>query len=144
MTDQTKQLIEAYYAAFNRGDMQTFFNLMDEQVIHDINQGQRVIGKPAFQQFMDHMNHCYREKITDLIIFVNPEGTRAAAEFIVEGTYITTDKGFPAATGQTYRIAAGAFFSIQSSKITRVTNYYNVKEWVNLISHNQEKEPEHG
>src|SRR5438552_3123179 len=122
MADQTKQLIEAYYAAFNRGDMPAFFNLMDEQVIHDINQGPRVIGKPAFQKFMDHMNHCYREKITDLIIFVGQESTRAAAEFMVEGTYIATDKGFPEAKNQTYRIAAGAFFSLRSGKITRVTN----------------------
>jgi len=134
MQNQAIKLIESYYSAFNRGDMQTFFNLMDEKVIHDINQGERQVGKPTFQKFMEHMNHCYREKITDLVIFANSEETRAAAEFVVEGTYIATDKGFPAATQQTYRIAAGAFFSIQSGKISRVTNYYNVKEWVKLIS----------
>lgn len=131
------QLISNYYEAFNRADMDTFFQLMDDHIIHEINQGEKEIGKIAFQKFMHHMNHCYREKVTDLVILVNADGTRAAAEFIVEGIYIATDPGLPLATQQAYHLPAGAFFSIHSGKITRITNYYNIKRWIKLISQPQ-------
>lgn len=134
MQEQTIKLIESYYAAFNQADMAAFFDLMDEKIIHDINQGQQEIGKTAFQRFMQHMNQCYRERITDLVICTNKEGSRASAEFRVDGVYITTDKGFPEAKNQQYNLPAGAFFELNNGKITRVTNYYNVKEWIKLIS----------
>ncbi len=131
---EAKQLIEQYYAAFNRGDLTSFFALLDDDIIHEINQGHSEVGKPAFQQFMEHMQNCYQETITDLVIFTHPDNTRAAAEFLVEGKYIKTDKGFPEARNQTYEIPAGAFFEIKNGKIARVTNYYNVKEWVKMVS----------
>jgi|SRR5579885_450057 steroid delta-isomerase-like uncharacterized protein len=132
--NQTRQLIQNYYGAFGSGDTQGLLDLLDDNVIHDINQGKREIGRQAFQQFLNHMNHCYREKISDLIIFVNDDGSRAAAEFTVDGIYIATDQGFPEAANQPYRIPAGAFFEIRENKITRVTNYYNIREWVSKIS----------
>lgn len=134
MQDDTIQLIKRYYDAFNANDMDTFFNLMDDHILHAINQGPEEKGKQAFQTFMARMNHCYQERITDLVICTNQEGGRAAAEFNVEGTYIATDKGFPEANHQRYRLPAGAFFEIKKGKITRVTNYYNVNEWIKLIS----------
>ena len=131
---QANQLIEHYYTAFNRGDLTGFLALLDEHIIHDINQGHRETGKAAFKKFMEHMNTCYQEKIKDLIIFAGTDDTRVAAEFTVEGTYLKTDNGFPVAHNQTYTLPAGAFFEINNGKITRITNYYNVKEWVKLIS----------
>jgi ketosteroid isomerase-like protein len=35
------ELVQAYYAAFNAGDMPTFLDLLAEDVVHDINQGER-------------------------------------------------------------------------------------------------------
>lgn len=134
MQEKAIQLIENYYQAFNKNDMPAFFDLLDEDVIHDINQGEQEIGKTAFKRFMQQMNRCYQERITHLIVFANQEGSRASAEFYVEGVYSNTDKGFPVATNQTYRLPAGAFFEIKNEKITRVTNYYNVKQWMRLIS----------
>ena len=131
---QTSQIIEQYYAAFNRGDLTNFFDLLDDDIIHEINQGQCEVGKAAFQKFMEHMQSCYQETVTDLVIFSHPDNTRAAAEFLVQGRYIKTDKGFPEARNQTYEIPAGAFFEIREGKITRITNYYNVQEWVKMIS----------
>lgn len=55
------------------------------------------------------MNRCYREELTDMVVMVNEDGTRGAAEFIVNGTYLSTDEGLPEANGQTYRLPAGAF-----------------------------------
>lgn len=114
--------------------MNDFLNTLSDDVIHDINQGETQQGKQAFAAFMVHMNQCYRETVKDLVIMVNEDGTRAAAEFIIEGNYLVTDHNLPKATGQKYRLPVGAFFRIQNNKITRVTNYYNLKNWLKQIT----------
>lgn len=130
MQQQAKQLIANYYKAFNDGDMATFLSLLTDDVIHDINQGHREQGKDAFSKFMDKMNHHYREQLVDMVIMANDDGTRAAAEFVVLGEYLNTDEGLPDANGQTYRLPAGAFFDIRDGKVARVTNYYNLGDWI--------------
>lgn len=126
-------LITKYYDYFNKGDMQSLVALLDENVVHDINQGEKQIGKTAFLSFMDRMNRCYKENIRDLIIMINDDGSRAAAEFIVDGAYIATDVGLPMAKNQKYSLPGGAFFAIKNGKITRVTNYYNMKDWIKQV-----------
>ena len=130
MRTQTVDLISRYYAAFNAGDMTAFLALLADDVEHDINQGQREIGKPAFAAFMQHMNRCYREQLEDIVVMANEAGDRAAAEFVVNGEYLVADSGLPAAHGQRYRLPAGAFFRIRAGKIARVTNYYNLSDWI--------------
>lgn len=127
---QAKQLIENYYRAFNDGDMERFLLLLTDDVIHDINQGGREQGKAAFKQFMDRMNHHYREQLVDMVIMASEDGKRAAAEFVVLGEYLNTDEGLPEANGQTYRLPAGAFFEIRDGKVARITNYYNLGDWI--------------
>lgn len=122
--------IRAYYDAFNTGDMDRFLALLTDDVAHDINQGARQTGKEAFSKFMDHMNRCYREELTDMVVMVNEDGTRGAAEFIVNGTYLSTDEGLPEANGQTYRLPAGAFFEIRDGKVARISNYYSLPDWI--------------
>lgn len=123
-------LIEQYYDAFNRQDMTAFLNLLTDDVIHDINQGSREVGKEAFGLFMEKMNQHYREQLNDIVVMVSADGTRAAAEFVVHGEYLNTDEGLPEAAGQTYVLPAGAFFAIRDGKVARVTNYYNLSDWV--------------
>lgn len=130
MHDTVISIIHRYYQAFNAGDREAFLGLLAEDVVHDINQGAREVGREAFASFMAHMDRCYREEITDLEVMVNERGTRAAAEFTVLGTYIATDEGLPEASGQTYRLPAGAFFEIADARITRVSNYYNLNDWL--------------
>jgi len=134
MNQNTKALIENYYAAFNAGDMDAFLNLLTDDVIHDINQGAREIGKEAFRAFMDRMNRNYKEQLVDMVIMTNDEGTRAAAEFVVLGEYLVTDEGLPEAKGQKYRLPAGAFFDIRGGKVARITNYYNLEDWIRQVS----------
>ncbi len=129
----TVQLIDRYYTAFNAGHWDDFFALLTDDVSHDINQGERETGKAAFRQFIDRMNACYREQIVDIQILCNADGTRAAAEYTVLGTYLNTDEGLPAANGQTYRLPGGAFFDIRDGKVTRVTNYYNLQDWLHQV-----------
>jgi len=130
----TKTLINKYYDAFNRQDMTAFLDCLSDDIIHDINQGNRQVGKDIFAKFMEHMNHCYRETATDLVVMVNEDGSRASAEFIIDGTYLVTDQGLPEAKQQTYRLPVGTFFTIKNNKISRVTNYYNLEDWINQVN----------
>lgn len=130
MSTATTDLITRYYAAFNSGDMNAFLAMLSETVVHELNQGAKEVGKQAFVRFMERMNRCYRERITDLAVFAAADGARAAAEYTVNGLYLATDEGMPAARGQTYVLPGGAFFTVGQGRIQRVTNYYNLPDWL--------------
>ena len=124
------QLIQAYFDAFNNKDTDAMLECLSEDIAHHVNEGGIRLGKEKFAEFCAHMTRCYDEKLTDMVIFVNDDGSRAAAEFVVNGTYLVTDDGLPEARGQTYRIPAGSFFDIRDGKISRVTTRYNLSEWI--------------
>ncbi|WP_017940024.1 nuclear transport factor 2 family protein [Zestomonas thermotolerans] len=128
------ELVQAYYAAFNAGDMSSFLDLLTDDVVHDINQGERQVGKAAFAAFMEKMNRCYRERLEDIVIMQNADGSRAAAEFTVHGQYLADDEGLPPAQGQTYVLPAGAFFELRDGKVARISNYYNLNDWIAQVS----------
>ena len=130
MQQGCEEVVRAYYAAFNGGDEAAFLALLADDVAHDINQGERQVGKAAFAGFLAHMNECYRERIEDLVVLTEPSGMRAAAEFTVHGTYLRTDEGLPPATGQTYVLPAGAFFTVRAGKVARISNFYNLQDWL--------------
>ena len=131
-------LIRAYYDAFNASDTAAFLALLTDDVVHDISQGGRQVGRPAFERFIAHMDACYRERITDLVVLTEPTGGRAAAEFTVRGSYLSTDPGVPegtaAARGQTYVLPAGAFFTLRDGRVARISNHYNLADWVAQVS----------
>jgi len=131
---ETIALIERYYAAFNAGDSEGMLASLSDDLAHDVNQGRRRIGKAAFREFLKHMERCYAEQLEDVTIMATSDGTRAASEFTVLGTYIETDEALPPASGQTYRLAAGAFFEVRDGLITRVTTYYNLVDWLAQIA----------
>ncbi|WP_029921376.1 ketosteroid isomerase-related protein [Nevskia soli] len=133
MSQATRQLLERYYAAFNAGDWDTFLGMLTEDVAHDINQGAREVGRAAFAKFMERMNTSYSEQIADIVIMPSADGTRAAVEFTVLGTYLKTDEGLPEAHGQKYKLPGGAFFDIRDGKVARVTNYYNLQDWLKQV-----------
>ncbi len=126
----TESLIRAYYEAFGRREVEPMLALLTDDVVHDINQGAREVGKAEFRQFMARMNVAYEERILDLVVMATADGTRAAAEFVVEGVYHQSDTGLPPARGQRYRLNAGAFFALREGRIARVTNYYNLQDWL--------------
>lgn len=132
--ENTLLLIKQYYDAFNAADMDTFLSLLTDDVIHDVNQGKRETGKDVFRNFMSGMNTSYKEQLVDMVIMANADGSRASAEFVVLGEYLTTDEGLPPANGQKYRLPAGAFFDIRDGKVARVTNYYNLQDWIAQVS----------
>ena len=130
MSAATTDLISRYFEAFNRGDGDAMLALLADDVIHDVNQGERRVGKAKFRAFNARMAHCYKERLEGIAIMTNADGRRAAAEFMVHGIYQNTDEGLPAAIGQTYTLPAGTFFAVEGGMIKRVTTYYNLTDWL--------------
>ena len=89
----TAKLIRDYYVAFNKGDSDGMLAFLTDDVIHDVNQGERREGKEKFRAFNARMTHHYKEELKDIAVMVSKDGTRAAAEFNVHGQYLNTDYG---------------------------------------------------
>ena len=123
-------LVADYYAAFNRGDRAAMLALLAEDVAHDLNQGAREVGRAAFAAFMARMDASYRERLEDVVVMASADGTRASAEYVVHGIYHHTDAGLPEARGQAYVLPGGAFFALRDGRIARVSNYYNLEDWL--------------
>lgn len=133
MTNTPQALVEQYYAAFNRQNWEDMLALLTDDIAHDVNQGHRETGLDAFRVFLARMDRCYSEQVTQLVVMTGDDGKRAAAEFVIEGTYKATDGDFLEATGQRYTLPVGAFFDIREGKISRVTNYYNLNDWLRQV-----------
>lgn len=131
---KTLALIRAYYEAFNAGNSAGMLDCLTDDVEHRVNEGGHRIGKARFAEFCAHMGVSYREKLEDLVIFATDDGTRGAAEFVVHGEYLKTDPGLPEARGQRYVLPAGAFFDLRDGRISRVTTFYNLADWVRQVS----------
>ena len=131
---ETAKLIRDYYDAFNAGNTEKMLDFLTEDVIHDVNQGERREGKEKFRAFNARMTHHYKETLTEVTVLVSKDGTRAAAEFNVNGTYLNTDTDLPPAQGQKYLLPAGTFFAIRDGKIARVTTYYNLTDWITQVA----------
>jgi steroid delta-isomerase-like uncharacterized protein len=131
---ETAKLIRDYYDAFNAGNTEKMLDFLTDDVIHDVNQGERREGKEKFRAFNARMTHHYKETLTEITVLVSKDGTRAAAEFNVNGTYLNTDTDLPPAKGQKYLLPAGTFFAIRGGKISRVTTYYNLTDWITQVA----------
>jgi steroid delta-isomerase-like uncharacterized protein len=134
MTDRARATIQAYFDAFNAGDGDAMLALVTEDVEHHVNQGAVRHGRAAFAEFCAHMGVSYREELRDMVILASADGMRAAAEFVVDGEYLQTDPGLPEARGQRYILPAGSFFALRDGRITRVTTYYNLTDWIAQVS----------
>ncbi len=122
-------IVRTYYDRFNAGDWDGMCGLLADAVAHDLNQGPREVGRAAFRTFLARMERSYREQLRDVIVLGGPAG-RVAAEYVVHGEYLADDVGLPPAHGQRYQLPGGAFFALADGLITRVTNYYNLEDWL--------------
>jgi steroid delta-isomerase-like uncharacterized protein len=128
------EIVKAYYGCFNNKDWKGMLALLDPEIRHEPNQGDVRIGIEKFTEFMGNMDDAYEEKLTDMYFFAEESGTRVAVEFIVNGVYKKAETGMPEAHGQTYVLPAGAFLEVKAGKISRVTTYYNLPLWIELVS----------
>ncbi|MBY0415481.1 MAG: nuclear transport factor 2 family protein [Bdellovibrionales bacterium] len=126
-------LIRNYYQAFNDKKFDLMLSLLTDDVIHDTNQGGRSQGKKEFTLFMEEMNTFYDERLDQIVVMTSSDEKRASAEFVCHGTYKTTAPGLPPAKGQKYDLPVGCFFDIRGGKIARVTNYYNMNDWLKQV-----------
>lgn len=128
------EIVAQYYQAFNDKNWEKMLSLVDENIQHDSNQGETRMGMELFKKFVDKMDVAYDEKLTDMVFMGESTDTRVAAEFVVNGIYKEAEEGLPAAHGQKYVLPAGAFLEVKNGKITRVTTYYNLELWIQLVS----------
>lgn len=137
MTDNARRaaiaIVETYYAAFNRGDRDAMLALLADDVAHDLNEGGRETGVDAFRAFMGRMDASYRERLDDIMVVAGEDGSRVAAEYVVHGEYVADDAGLPPANGQRYVLPGGAFFDVRDGRITRVSNHYNLADWIRQV-----------
>lgn len=123
--DRTSALVLRFCAAYSRGDADGLLDCLADDVVHDVNQGDRESGKAAFRAYIAQHMRSYREEWRDIVVMSIDDGTRAAAEFSVHGVYQSAAPGLPTAQGQRYTLTAGVFFAINQGKIARITPYYN-------------------
>ena len=133
MTSAT-DLVQRYYAAFNRGDWPGMLDCLADDVVHDLNQGSRETGCDAFRDFLARMDRCYSERLEHIVVMASADGTRVAAEYEVHGVYKASDEGLPPARGQRYLLPGGAFFELRDGRIARVSNYYNLQDWLEQVA----------
>jgi len=129
-----KAVIEQYYQHFNDANYEGMLAMLSEDVLHEPSQGEPRQGKQKFREFLQHMERCYREQVIAPVVMATADGKRAAAEFMLMGTYLQTDSDLPPASGQQYRLRVGAFFELEGGRITRVSNHYNLQHWLAQIS----------
>ncbi len=129
----SKALIQKYYELFNQKNWDAFLSLLDKDVVHEINHGDKEIGVNRFKKFLERMNNSYEEKISDITIYSCDLSNHFATQYTVNGKYLKTDEGLPPAKGQTYELRGAAFFEIEDGKVKVITNYYNLKEWLDII-----------
>lgn len=126
--------VRKYYDCFNRQDWPGMVSLVADDVRHEVNQGEARIGKDHYRAFLQHMEECYEERLTDLVFFSEPSGQRVACEFTVHGIYKKTDGDLVPARQQRYVLPAAAFLEVRDGRIVRITTYYNLPLWINLVS----------
>ncbi|MFN3846297.1 MAG: ketosteroid isomerase-related protein [Paracoccaceae bacterium] len=131
---KARDTLIAYYAAFNAGNAAAMIACVTDDVEHRVNEGAVRRGRTRFAEFCSHMGVSYREHLAELEVFTNEDGTRGAAEFVVHGQYLKTDPGLPEARGQHYVLPAGAFFDLREGKISRISTFYNLSDWIAQVS----------
>ncbi|WP_044171329.1 nuclear transport factor 2 family protein [Flectobacillus major] len=127
-------LVKQYYTCFNNKDWNGMLALLHPEVRHEANQGDVRIGIEKFTEFLQKMDESYEETLTDMVFFAEPSDSRVAVEFVVNGIYKKGEEGLPEAHNQTYVLPAGAFLAVKDGKISRVTTYYNLPLWIELVS----------
>ena len=127
-------LMEEYFRLFNESKWLLASELLADQVLHDINQGPRVIGREPFYKYLVELSRYYTEQVSDVHILVSEDGLRGSAEFYLEGRYRKTHGTLPRAHGQSYEGHHGVFFEIEDGLLSRFSHYFNFQSFIEQIS----------
>ncbi len=127
-------LIKQYYQYFNSQNWKGMLSIVDDNILHEPNQSEPRIGIEKFKEFLQKMDECYEENLTNSIFYSESTGQKFACEFIVNGKYKKGEEGLPEAHGQSYTLPASAFLTVENGKISRVATNYNLEKWIELVS----------
>lgn len=128
------EIVKTYYGCFNTKNYEGMLELLDPNILHEPNQGTPRIGVALFSEFLQRMDECYEETLTDPVYYTEANGEKVAVEFTVVGIYKQAEKGLPPAHGQQYEIPAASFLEVKDGKITRIATFYNLTLWIKLVS----------
>ena len=109
-------------------------DLVSDDIQHFPNEGKLRAGKVLFTEFLQSMDTAYEEQLSEMTFYTAEDVSKVAAQFTVSGIYKIGDEGFPVAHGQKYVLPAAAFLEVENEKIIKVTTYYNLQEWIELVS----------
>lgn len=62
-------IVKKYYQHFNQQEWEGMLALLDDQIVHEPNQGTPRVGLNMFSEFLAHMDRCYQEHLTDMEFF---------------------------------------------------------------------------
>ena len=127
-------IVKQYYAHFNSQNWQGMLNLVSDDIQHFPNEGELRSGKALFTKFLESMDTAYEEQLSEMTFYTSDDETKIAAQFTVSGIYKIAEEGFPEAHGQKYVLPAAAFLVVEDQQITSVTTYYNLQQWIKLVS----------
>lgn len=128
------EIVKAYYNAFNRQDWEGMLALLDEDILHEPNQGTPRKGKALFREFLSRMDNAYHEVLKDFTYYRDDAGKKVAVQFTVHGKYLQSEEDLPEAKGQKYVLPAAAFLELDKGRITKVATYYNLNDWIEQVS----------
>ena len=127
-------IVKQYYNHFNSQNWQGMLDLVSDDIQHYPNEGKLRAGKVLFTEFLQSMDTAYEEQLSEMTFYTAEDVSKVAAQFTVSGIYKIGDEGFPVAHGQKYVLPAAAFLEVENEKIIKVTTYYNLQEWIELVS----------
>jgi steroid delta-isomerase-like uncharacterized protein len=130
----TELLIRRYYDRYNAGDVEGMVALVTDDIVLEPGHGGRSIGREAFARILGYTDSGgSRPHAHPPTVMTNADGSRAAAEFQLEGTYVPMDRGLPQAAAQRYVLTVGAFFEVRDGRIARVSNHYDRQDWLRQV-----------
>ena len=129
----SEHLIREFFTLFNAEKWTEASLLLSDQVMHDINQGPRVIGREPFLKYLVETARYYKESLSHLFVIVSEDGSRGSAEFYVHGEYLKTHGLLPKANGQKYEGFHGVFFEIEDQQISRFSHYFNYQSFLEQL-----------
>ncbi len=117
-TRESIGLITRFLDALNAADTDVALGCLHEDVVLDVSEA-RQFGHAAFRFHLGRRAQQADEQLGDIVVMVNRDGTRAAAEFTRRGTMRMAGK--MGNTGDRYSVSAGMFFAIEDGLIIRIT-----------------------
>lgn len=131
------EIVKSYYDAFNRKDVDAILSICHDDVINDRNQADSQTGKENLKNFLETAWQHFDEKVFNVDLMANHDQSNVAAEYLVKGTYYKTKQGLFPANNQYYEILCSSLFKVKNGKISRITRYYNVKQWLDIVNPNR-------